>query len=104
MAFLAPTLITPLLKVPLLVGNAVCTYYGLSQPGRPASAEDVKRIGSTYDFLSKSKVPALVKGGVIASNVCSEFLIRELTQRLTYHHLRPKRWCFAAPHWQRQQS
>ena len=61
MAFLAPTLATPLLKVPLLLGNVVWTYHGMSPPKPPANATELKRIGSTPDFLSKSRFPNFLR-------------------------------------------
>ena len=61
MAFLAPTLATPLLKVPLLLGNVVWTYHGMSPPKPPADATELKRIGSTPDFLSKSRFPNFLR-------------------------------------------
>ncbi|KAI1781608.1 ICMT-domain-containing protein [Ganoderma leucocontextum] len=70
MAFLAlPTLSIPLLKVPLLLGNVLCTYHGMSPPRAPATAGELKRIGSTPDFLSNSRVPELVKGSAAVAKL-----------------------------------
>ncbi|TBU57109.1 ICMT-domain-containing protein [Dichomitus squalens] len=60
--FVSASLSTPLLKVPLLLGNAVCTYHGMTPPTGAASASEVKRIGTvTPDFVSHASFPEFLK-------------------------------------------
>ena len=52
-----PTLTTPLLKVPLLLTTAVCTYYGFSPPsGTPdPNAKELERFSVVVpDWLSRT--------------------------------------------------
>ncbi|KAI1785066.1 ICMT-domain-containing protein [Ganoderma leucocontextum] len=78
MVFLVlPTLSTPLLKVPLILGNVLCTYHGMSPPRAPATAGELKRIESTPDFLSNSRVPELVKGSAAVAKVCPSYALTE---------------------------
>ena len=74
MAFLlAPiALTTPLLKVPLLLGHVAWTYEGMSPPKPPAHATELKRIGSTPDFLSKSRFPWLLRASSATAKVRRE--------------------------------
>ena len=68
--FLAPVaLSTPLLKVPLLLGHVAWTYEGMSPPKPPAHAAELKRIGSTPDFLSKSRFPWLLRASSATAKV-----------------------------------
>ncbi|KAI1791146.1 ICMT-domain-containing protein [Ganoderma leucocontextum] len=55
MPCLAPLLCTPLLKIPLLVGNAALTHHGLTPPGSlPTTAKEWRRGDTTRDFMSKA--------------------------------------------------
>nr|VWO94183.1 C-24(28) sterol reductase [Ganoderma boninense] len=55
MSFLAPVLSTPLLKVPLLLGNAAFTYHGMTPPSNPpTAAKEWKRDDTSEDFMSKA--------------------------------------------------
>ena len=68
MSLLTVTLTTPLLKAPILVGNAVCIYYGLTPPSvPPIEAKERKSIGTAKDFSSGSK--KIMKAGVAISKV-----------------------------------
>ncbi|CDO75923.1 hypothetical protein BN946_scf184873.g12 [Trametes cinnabarina] len=50
---LAPTLSTPLLKVPLLLAHAVCTYHGMTPPRPLPSPEEQQRFENP-DFASRT--------------------------------------------------
>ena len=67
--FLPTTLSTASLKLPLLLGHVVFSYHGMSPPTPPASASEVKRIGSTPDFISQSRFPWLIKGCIATAKV-----------------------------------
>ncbi|CDO75925.1 hypothetical protein BN946_scf184873.g14 [Trametes cinnabarina] len=51
--FPAPALATPLLKVPLLLGNAVCTYYGLT-PAQPLPKEEEQKRYEKPDIIGRT--------------------------------------------------
>ncbi|KAI1791144.1 ICMT-domain-containing protein [Ganoderma leucocontextum] len=55
MSSLAPVLCTPLLKIPLLIGNAVFTRQGLTPPDSPSTTvKEWKREDTAQDFFSNS--------------------------------------------------
>ncbi|PIL33589.1 hypothetical protein GSI_04212 [Ganoderma sinense ZZ0214-1] len=55
MSSLAPVLCTPLLKIPLLVGNAALTHHGLTPPANPPTkVGEWRRDDTTRDFMSKA--------------------------------------------------
>ena len=54
MPFLAPILTTPLLKIPLLTGHALCVYWSMTPPRKTAPSSEQKTIGDQNpDFMSK---------------------------------------------------
>ncbi|KAM5541849.1 hypothetical protein V8D89_004578 [Ganoderma adspersum] len=86
--FLAPVaLSTPLLKVPLLLGHVAWTYHGMSPPKPPANATELKRIGSTPDFLSKSRFPGFIRAcSATAKLILCGIALTEATVILAQHY------------------
>nr|VWO96389.1 NADPH oxidase 1 [Ganoderma boninense] len=90
MAFLAPALSTPLLKVPLLLGHAAWTYHGMTPPKPPAHAAELKRIGSTPDFLSKSRFPSALRAcSATAKLILCSVALTEAAVILAHHYPSP---------------
>lgn len=55
MSVLAPILYTPLLKIPLLLGNAALTHHGLTPPSNPPTmTKEWSREDTLRDFMSKA--------------------------------------------------
>ena len=67
--FLPTALSTASLKLPLLLGHVVFSYHGMSPPTPAASASEVKRIGSTPDFVSQSRFPEFLKACTATAKV-----------------------------------
>ena len=73
MSILSPILCTPLLKIPLLLGNAALTHHGMTPPSNPpTTAKEWKRDDTSQDFMSKAgEINALVKAGCATTKVRS---------------------------------
>ena len=52
--FVAPALTTPLLKVPLLLVHAVCTYEGMTPPQPPPSAEEQAKMKGKKEAIPQT--------------------------------------------------
>ncbi|KAI0646672.1 hypothetical protein C8Q79DRAFT_909425 [Trametes meyenii] len=50
---LVPTLTTPLLKIPLLLSHAICTYQGMTPPRPPPPTEEQKRF-AVPDYMTRT--------------------------------------------------
>ncbi|KAI0374890.1 hypothetical protein BV20DRAFT_399620 [Pilatotrama ljubarskyi] len=55
----APVVVTPLLKVPLLLSNALCTYYGMKPPTPVAQPKERERFAKS-DFLGRIWTPKVM--------------------------------------------
>ena len=69
LAIIATVFTTPLLKIPLLVSHAVCTYHGMTPPTQPPPQSEQKRF-TKQDFMTRTtafhlKVTAAAKVGLL---------------------------------------
>ena len=53
LAIIATVFTTPLLKIPLLVSHAVCTYHGMTPPTQPPPQSEQKRF-TKQDFMTRT--------------------------------------------------
>lgn len=72
---LAPVVVTPLLKVPLLLSTAACTYYGMKPPTPIAQPKERAKFAKG-DFMGRLWTPNVMVNLAVVLRVCSARALR----------------------------